>query len=233
MARTGRRPGDTDTRIEILDAARHQFTDNGYTGATIRGIASEAAVDPALVHHYFGSKSDLFVAALDIPVNPASILADLVEEGTDGLGERIVATMLTAWDAADVNPVLMVVRSLAEGGRTADLLREFVTHNVILPLAVAIAAQGDGGERGPQGEGERQRAGGRGPQGEGERQRAGGRGQHDAQLRATLAASQFVGLLMVRYVAAIEPLASLPPDEVARIVGPNVQHYLVGELTAH
>ena len=219
MARTGRRPGDTDTRIEILDAARHQFTDNGYTGATIRGIASEAAVDPALVHHYFGSKSDLFVAALDIPVNPASILADLVEEGTDGLGERIVATMLTAWDAADVNPVLMVVRSLAEGGRTADLLREFVTHNVILPLAVAIAAQGDGG--------------GRGPQGEGERQRAGGRGQHDAQLRATLAASQFVGLLMVRYVAAIEPLASLPPDEVARIVGPNVQHYLVGELTAH
>jgi AcrR family transcriptional regulator len=219
MARTGRRPGDTDTRIEILDAARHQFTDNGYTGATIRGIASEAAVDPALVHHYFGSKSDLFVAALDIPVNPASILADLVEEGTDGLGERIVATMLTAWDAADVNPVLMVVRSLAEGGRTADLLREFVTHNVILPLAVAIAAQGDGGERGPQGEGERQRAG--------------GRGQHDAQLRATLAASQFVGLLMVRYVAAIEPLASLPPDEVARIVGPNVQHYLVGELTAH
>jgi len=223
MARTGRRPGDSDTGAEILEAARRQFTDNGYTGATIRGIAADAGVDPALVHHYFGSKSDLFVAALDIPVNPASILAGLVDEGTDGLGERIVRTMLTVWDAADVNPVLMVVRSLAEGGRTAELLREFVTHNVMWPLATAIDVQG---------EGERQRAGGRGPQGEGEgeRQRAGGRGSGDAQLRATLAASQFVGLLMVRYVAAIEPLASLPADEVARIVGPNVQRYLVGEL---
>lgn len=212
MARTGRRPGATDTRGEILDAARRQFTDNGFTGATIRGIAAGAQVDPALVHHYFGSKSDLFVAALDIPVNPASILPGLVREGTERLGERVVETMLTVWDAADVNPVLMVVRSLAEGGRTADLLREFLTVNVLRPLAAAIEARG---------EGERQRAGGRGSRGEGER---------DGQLRATLAASQFVGLLMVRYVAAIEPLASLPPAEVARIVGPNVQRYLVGEL---
>jgi AcrR family transcriptional regulator len=198
MARTGRRPGATDTRAEILDAARRQFTDNGFTGATIRGIAADAEVDPALVHHYFGSKSDLFVAALDIPVNPAAILAGLVREGTDGLGERIVETMLTVWDAADVNPVLMVVRSLAEGGRTAELLREFVTLNVMRPLAAAIDT----------------------------------RGSPDAAVRATLAASQFVGLLMVRYVAAIEPLASLPPAEVARIVGPNVQRYLVGELPA-
>jgi AcrR family transcriptional regulator len=202
MARTGRRPGATDTRGEILDAARRQFTDNGFTGATIRGIAADAKVDPALVHHYFGNKSDLFVAALDIPVNPASILPGLVHEGTDRLGERIVETMLAVWDAADVNPVLMVVRSLAEGGRTAELLREFLTLNVMRPLAAAIDA-------------------------EGERQRADGR---DGQLRATLAASQFVGLLMVRYVAGIEPLASLPPAEVARIVGPNVQRYLVGEL---
>lgn len=198
MVRTGRRPGATDTRAEILDAARRQFTDNGFTGATIRGIAADAEVDPALVHHYFGSKSDLFVAALDIPVNPAAILAGLVREGTDGLGERIVETMLTVWDAADVNPVLMVVRSLAEGGRTAELLREFVTLNVMRPLAAAIDT----------------------------------RGSPDAAVRATLAASQFVGLLMVRYVAAIEPLASLPPAEVARIVGPNVQRYLVGELPA-
>lgn len=201
MGRTGRRPGASVARTDILDAARRQFTDNGYAGATIRGIAADAEVDPALVHHYFGSKSDLFVAALDIPVNPASILEGLLAEGTDRLGERIVHTMLSVWDAADVNPVLMVVRSLAEGGRTAVLLREFVTHNVMLPLSTAIDAQR-------------------------------GRRDPDGTLRATLAASQLVGLLMVRYVAAIEPLASLPPSEVARVVGPNVQRYLVGELPA-
>ncbi|HSJ43302.1 MAG TPA: TetR family transcriptional regulator [Euzebyales bacterium] len=144
MARTGRRPGATDTRGEILDAARRQFTDNGFTGATIRGIAADAEVDPALVHHFFGSKSDLFVAALDIPVDPASILAGLVDQGTDRLGERIVETMLTVWDAADVNPVLMVVRSLAEGGRTAELRREFVTFTVMRPLAAAIDTQNGG-----------------------------------------------------------------------------------------
>lgn len=193
MARTGRRPGPTDTRAAILDAARRRFTDSGYRGATIRAIAGDAGVDPALVHHYFGTKDDLFVAALDIPVNPGALLPQLIAGGTDGLGERIVTTMLTVWDAADSNPVLMVLRSFTAGDRTIELLREFVTHSVIRPLTAAL--------EGP-----------------------------DQELRATLAASQFVGLLMVRYVAALEPLASMAPGEVARIVGPTVQRYLVGEL---
>lgn len=204
MARSGRRPGTTDTRAEILDAARRQFTGNGFTGATIRGIAADAGVDPALIHHYFGAKSDLFVAALDIPVNPAAVLPRLIAQGTDRLGERIVETMLTMWDAAEANPVLMLVRSLAEGGPSADMLRDFVTHNVLHPLIAAIDDQAE---------------------------RAGGSGSPDAAVRATLTASQLVGLLMVRYVAGIEPLASLPPAEVARIAGPNVQRYLMGDLS--
>jgi AcrR family transcriptional regulator len=193
MGRTGRRPGDADTRGEILAAARRRFTEHGYGGATIRAIAADADVDPALVHHYFGAKHELFTAALDIPVNPAAVLPELIAQGADGLGERIVCTMVTHWDAVDANPILMVVRSLAGGGRAADMVREFVTQTVLRPLMSALALP-------------------------------------DGDLRATLAASQLVGLLMVRYVAQLPPLDSLPPETLARHVGPTVQRYLTGEL---
>ena len=47
----GRRPGGPDTRGQILDAARKSFADKGFGGTTIRAVAGEAGVDPALVHH--------------------------------------------------------------------------------------------------------------------------------------------------------------------------------------
>ncbi|MBN1630836.1 MAG: helix-turn-helix transcriptional regulator, partial [Thermoleophilia bacterium] len=66
-ARTGRRPGRTRTRAQILESARQQFADFGYEQTTIRGVAEQAGVDPALVMHYFGSKEGLFQAAIDWP----------------------------------------------------------------------------------------------------------------------------------------------------------------------
>jgi AcrR family transcriptional regulator len=193
VARTGRRPGVTDTRGDILTVARRHFTARGYDGTTIRGIATDAGVDPALVHHYFGAKNDLFVAALNIPVNPAALISRVLAEGTDGLGERVVLTMLQAWDAADVNPLLMMLRSVSSGGHTLELIREFVIANVLRPLMAVLDSA-------------------------------------DKELRVTLAATQLVGLLMARYVISVEPLASTPPAELARIVGPNVQRYLTGDL---
>jgi AcrR family transcriptional regulator len=193
VARTGRRAGAADTRSDILGAARRHFTANGYDGATIRGIASDAGVDPALVHHYFGAKDELFIAALDIPINPAAVIPRLLAEGVDGLGERIVSTMLRLWDATDVNPLIMVLRSLSGEERTAELMRDFITRNVMGPVAAALDAP-------------------------------------DKELRATLAASQFVGLMIARYVVRLEPLASTSPAVLARIVGPNVQRYLTGDL---
>ena len=54
MPRTGRRPGATGrTRERILQAARQDFSNAGYDGVTIRGIAAQAKVDPALVLHYY------------------------------------------------------------------------------------------------------------------------------------------------------------------------------------
>jgi hypothetical protein len=53
-------------------------------------------------------------------------------------------------------------------------------------------------------------------------------GGADAPERASLAASQIVGLIVARYGVKVEPLASLPVDEVVARVGPVVQWYLTG-----
>jgi hypothetical protein len=55
-------------------------------------------------------------------------------------------------------------------------------------------------------------------------------GVPDAQLRATLVASQLVGLAIIRFVGRLEPLASASVDEVVAAVGPTVQRYLTGEI---
>ena len=73
MTPVGRRPGRRDTRAEIVDAARAAFAERGYDGASLRGIARDAGVDPSLVHHYFDGKAALFVAALDLPADPRAI----------------------------------------------------------------------------------------------------------------------------------------------------------------
>ena len=71
----GRRPGHRDTRGEILTAARHTFAAKGFAGASVRSIAAEAGVDAALVHHYFDTKEQLFLATVDIPI----LLTDLID----------------------------------------------------------------------------------------------------------------------------------------------------------
>ncbi len=139
MARTGRRPGDSGTQQAILDAARSAFTETGYDGATVRGIAREAAVDPALVHHYFGTKEHLFVAAMQLPIDPAVIIPALIAPGVDGLGERIVRMFLSVWDSPEaVHPFLGLLRSAMTHEKSAAMMREFVTSAIFGRLTAAL-----------------------------------------------------------------------------------------------
>ncbi|MGH3101929.1 MAG: TetR family transcriptional regulator, partial [Thermoleophilia bacterium] len=136
MARTGRRPGVSGTREAILDAARRAFAEQGYQHATIRGVADLAGVDPALVHHYFGTKQGLFVAAVQLPVNPVEQLMAVLAEDPGQAGERMVELFLSIWDhAADQSPLLALVRSAVGDDRAAALLREFITEEVLGPIA--------------------------------------------------------------------------------------------------
>jgi AcrR family transcriptional regulator len=139
VARTGRRPGQTQTRDDILVAARNQFAARGYGGATIRGIASEAGVNPALVHHFFGSKDQVFVAALDLPFNPAMIVETLLDGPRSGLGERIVRLFLGLWSNPDTRlPFFALIRSVTTSPEVADQLRSFLETAVLAKVAAAL-----------------------------------------------------------------------------------------------
>ncbi|MDM4719940.1 TetR family transcriptional regulator [Micromonospora sp. WMMA1363] len=129
--RTGRRPGNPDTRETILAAARTAFADRGYDAASIRAIATAAGVDPALVHHYFGSKDKLFLAAMNAPADPGVLVPAVITGDPDRIGERLVRTFLRVWDAPSGAAAVALLRSAVSNEWTARLLREFLTTQVL------------------------------------------------------------------------------------------------------
>jgi AcrR family transcriptional regulator len=134
----GRRPGTPDTRAAILGAARESFAGRGFAGTTIRGIAAAAGVDAALVHHYFGAKDDLFLAALELPVDPRQVIAPALAGGPDGAAERLLTLMVGVWDDPELRlPFLTMLRAAMEpgGGR---LLTEGFVPVVVRPVLRAV-----------------------------------------------------------------------------------------------
>jgi AcrR family transcriptional regulator len=126
MARVGRRPGSADTRGDILDAARATFAAEGYHGATIRAIAAAAGVDPALVHHYFGTKEDLFAACVQLPARPAEIAEHIMAEGPDEAGRRAAAFFFRTWEEpATRDALLTLLRGAMSTEHGSSALREF------------------------------------------------------------------------------------------------------------
>ncbi len=137
-AARGRRPGAPDTRAEVLAAARTSFAEKGFRGTTIRAVASAAGVDPALVHHYFGTKDDLFVAALHIPVDPREVLAPVVAAGPDGAGERLLRTFLSVWDDPELQPGLLALARSLVAGDSAGMVRDGFIPVVVGPVLAGL-----------------------------------------------------------------------------------------------
>ncbi|MBA3279391.1 MAG: TetR/AcrR family transcriptional regulator, partial [Geodermatophilaceae bacterium] len=136
----GPRPGGSDTRATILAAARAEFASRGYDGATIRGIAVAAGVDPALVHHYFGTKSRLFAAALEFPFDPEVLFADVLGGGIDGAGERLLRAVFAAWDNAGSRaPMLAIIRTATTSDAGAAMLREFLNRNILQRISAELS----------------------------------------------------------------------------------------------
>jgi AcrR family transcriptional regulator len=88
MPRPGRRGGDADSRGTIIEAARAEFLESGYSAATIRAIARRAEVDPALIYHFFTDKPTLYAATLHLPVDPRVIRNEVRAAGAPGGGPR-------------------------------------------------------------------------------------------------------------------------------------------------
>jgi AcrR family transcriptional regulator len=122
----------------VLAAARASFAEKGFRGTTIRAVAAAAGVDPALVHHYFGTKDDLFVAALEIPVDPREILAPVVALGPDGAGERLLRTFLSVWDDPDLQPGLLALARSLMADDSAGLVRDGFIPVVVGPVLAGL-----------------------------------------------------------------------------------------------
>ncbi len=177
-----------------MAAARGQFSELGYDRATIRGIAAEADVDPALVSHFFGSKRDLFASVTTLPFELEQAMPQIVEGPRSRLGKRLAEFLLDVLeDPESRKAITSIVRAAASEPEAAQAARELVTARVLVPIAERIEAD-------------------------------------RPALRASLINSQMVGLIMARYIVALEPLASLPAKEVVRAIAPNLQRYLTGSL---
>jgi AcrR family transcriptional regulator len=191
----GRRPGATRTRDQIAAAARRLFAERGYDRTSVRAIAAEAGVDPALVGHFFSSKERLFLEVVELPFRSVEVVARLTAGDPSAAGARLAEFVLGVLeDPAGRARVTAMVRAAASEPRAAEALRQIITRQVLGPVARALGAE-------------------------------------DAELRASLAGSQVVGLVMARYVVGVEPLASRPAAEVAAAIAPTLQRYLMEPLS--
>jgi AcrR family transcriptional regulator len=131
----GRRPGESGTRQAILDAARGQFAEHGWDRATIRAIAREAGVDPALVLHFFGSKAVLFTAAMSWPFDTEAAVEEVLDGPRSQLGERLAAFFLSIWeDPQRREPIMVMLRAATTNDQAAELLRESLMNLFLGPL---------------------------------------------------------------------------------------------------
>lgn len=131
----GRRDG-ADTRRQILEAARSEFARTGYAGTSVRGIARTAGVDPALVHHYFGPKDRIFVAAMDLPFDPDNLVPDVVVDGPEHMGERLARHFFGLWEDPVIRPrLLALLRTALSGDAGAGLISDFMTSELAQRLA--------------------------------------------------------------------------------------------------
>jgi AcrR family transcriptional regulator len=134
--RTGRRPGQSTTREEILAAARESFAKRGYDGTSLRAIGAKAGVDPALVRRFFGTKEDLLVAALTVTFRPDDQLAEVVSRDIDTLGEAMMGYVFSVWEDAPSRDVLIaMIRSACTNERAARLLRDFFAGQILARVA--------------------------------------------------------------------------------------------------
>jgi AcrR family transcriptional regulator len=138
-AHSGRRPGSADTRGQILDAARVAFGERGFDGATIRVIATRAGVDPALVHHFYGSKQQLFMAAMEFPIDFPAVMAMAMAGPPERIGENVVRAVLGAWESPTTAPLILgVVRSATTDPVAAGMLQQFLTSGPLNQIGGAI-----------------------------------------------------------------------------------------------
>ena len=127
----GRRPGNQDTRGQIITAARQAFAGKGFAGVSMRAIAADAGVDAALIHHYFDSKQQLFLATVALPTDLLQRLELVAAGDRKDLGERLVRTVLGVWDSELQPSLVAAIRTALTDPALTRSIGEFFTLEVI------------------------------------------------------------------------------------------------------
>jgi AcrR family transcriptional regulator len=191
--RRGRRQGEPVSREAVLAAAKKRFAEDGYEKATLRAIADDAHVDPSMVLYLFGSKADLFRAALRLIIDPDVLVAAMTAEEGD-IGGRLVAQYLQIWESPETaNTMAAMLQSATSNGDAQEAFRSFMQEYVLTAVSGVIG------------------------------------GDERARLRAMLAATNLVGTALMRYIVKVPPLATLPAEDVIRMLAPTVTRYLTAD----
>ncbi|MFC7220670.1 TetR family transcriptional regulator [Streptomyces polyrhachis] len=186
----GRRPGQSGTREHILDAALELFAAKGYSGTTMRAIAQQARVDPALIHHFFGNKEGAFQDAVASRLDTAALFDSLTaasaQSAPERPGERIARTFLSFWESPSTRPALVAVYRTGLSDEAASRTFRDQIEDGFATCIRHLAPLG--GETVP--------------------------------ALASLVSAQLAGLVMLRYVLHMEPLASLDFEELIEWYSP-------------
>ncbi|BCW44339.1 TetR family transcriptional regulator [Arthrobacter sp. StoSoilB5] len=193
--RRGRRSGNDHSREAILLAARKLFAEQGFDGTSLRQVAREASVDPAMVHHFFKGKDELFASSVELPADPEDVLAGVETLDPGARAEALIRAVVRLWEGPAQPGLVAFVRGTIGSKAKTALLRETVSRTILSRVMVGV--------QGP---------------------------AEEVRLRGNLVATQVVGLMLLRYVIRLEPLASADQEEVVRIVAPTIQRYLTGNL---
>ncbi|GGN05363.1 TetR/AcrR family transcriptional regulator [Streptomyces fuscichromogenes] len=139
VRRRGRPPRteSADTRDRILATAREEFSEHGYEKTSVRAIAKAAGVDSALVHHYFGTKEQIFEAAIAVAFAPALNAPVAIADGPlDGVGERLTRFVFGVWENPTTRtPLLAIVRSAVNNDTAAAVFRRLVVAQLLRRIA--------------------------------------------------------------------------------------------------
>jgi AcrR family transcriptional regulator len=189
----GRPPGESGTREAIVAEARRRFSELGYGRTTLRGIARGAGVDPRLLLHYFGSKQDLFVASVELPMDPGVVVDTVFDGPPSEAAGRAARLLVSVIDTAETRrPFLALLRAAVTEPEAAALIRGVLTERLLGPISARI-----GGER--------------------------------PELRASLVASQLVGLMVTRHIVEIQPLSDASREDLVAALEPVFEHYFHGD----
>jgi len=139
---SGRRPGKSTTRQELLDAAREVFADRGVDGATTREIAQRAGVDPAMIAHYFGSKGGLFEAVTALQVDPRQVVQPVLDASPEDAARQLLTALLRVWDA-HASVLSAVLRSATRNKALAAQVRLFILERAVHPVTARFSSDPD------------------------------------------------------------------------------------------